>query len=131
MAGLVSTARFGAGELSVTFPTSQWYGDAPRTIAFCAPIQLNEADLVAALWVHAESDIKPDALTDLDNVRDLVADAIVNWGLVELGNARATLEDLVPGTVEHAWLQQVQAAVRAAFASVLAAPAGRAFVGVA
>jgi hypothetical protein len=125
----MATAQF--GQLAVEFEACQAYGDATRTVAFCAPIQLSEVDLVAALWVHVEADVEPQALSDLGYVRDLVADAIVNWGLAELAEARIKLAGLVAGTAEHARSQRVRTAVRAAFAPVLAAPAGRALVGVA
>lgn len=128
MATMESMARFGAGEVAVTVPTSQ-YGDAPRTVAFCAPILLGESDLVAALWL-AEN-LTADELTDLDCVRDLVTDAFVNDGLEAVDEARCEIADLAPGTAGYAWLLQLQAAVRTAFAPVLSAPVGHALAGVA
>lgn len=130
MTTMESTACFGADEVAVTFPTSQ-YGGAARSIAFYAPIQLSEDDLVAALWVATSNGSTVEELANLAAVRTWVADAIVNVGLEEIDEARHVVADLVPGTEDHAWLQEVQGAVRRAFSSVLPGPARRTLVGAA
>lgn len=131
MAAVRTTARFGS--LAVGVQTSQ-YGDVSRTIAFSVPIRFSEGDLVAALWMHARS-LTSAELADVDSVRELVADAIVNGGLDEIDQAREQLSGLAPGTAEHAWSLEIVDAVRRAFA--LAVPdtspgsgSGRALVAV-
>lgn len=113
MAGM--TARF--GPMAVTFEGSLYDGRLPRVIEFAAPMQLGEADLVAAMWLATPN---PEDLVDPEFVREFVADTIVNSGLDEVDEARCEIAELVPGTAEYAWSQQIQAAVRRAFASVLA-----------
>jgi hypothetical protein len=118
------------GPVAVAFEGSL-YGPTERTIEFVAPVRLGEVDLVAALWRCTPEGLSADELANPQVVRELVVDTIVNAGLDEVDEARAQVADVVPGTGEHAWLQQLQAAVRRAFAPVLSAPAGRALVGVA
>src|SRR5262245_29407510 len=127
MAMLESTARFGAAEVKVGTCQS---GDAPRLVAFCAPVQLGECDLVAALWLATSNGVAVEELADDVNVRAWVADAIVNSGLSEIEDAYFEVGGLAPGADGYAWLQEIRAAVRRAFAPVLVS-AGRALVGVA
>lgn len=110
------TARF--GELSVGFGMSL-YDQVPRTIAFCAPVQLCEGDLVAALWLATSNLADAAELADMCRVRELVTGAIVNVGLEEVNNARHEVADVVPGTDAHAWVLACEAAVHAAFAPAL------------
>lgn len=121
MAGM--TARF--GPTPVEFEGTLYDGQITRTISFAAPMELGEADLVAALWLATceggltAEDMAADPLL----VRQLATEAIVNDGLDQVHDARVTVAGLPPDSVEHAWAQQLVAAVRGAFASVLARPA--------
>lgn len=126
MALPVSTARFGTGEVAVAFEIFQ-HGE----IAFCAPVQLSEVDLVAALWLATSHGVAAQELADPTEVRIWVADALVNSGLDAVNDARYEVARVVPGTEDHAWLQQIQGAVRRAFGPVLPGPARRTLVGVA
>jgi hypothetical protein len=117
-----TTARF--GHLLVTVATSQ-YGDVPRTIAFTAPVQLSENDLWAALWHAAGAGEDRADLEDLDYVREIVADAIVNSGLEALDTARGEIAALRPGTADHRWALELREIVRRAFDLVLPVPTPR------
>lgn len=115
----MTTALF--GQLAAEFVTAQYDG-GPRTIAFTAPLRVGEDDLVAALWRHAAVGMAADELEDLDAVRELVADQLVNGGLDAVAESLIELSKLRPGTEEYAWLQEVRQFVRGAFTAELGAP---------
>lgn len=114
---VMATADFGG--MAVEFPTSQ-ETQVQRTITFHTPIQLGEDDLVAALWRFSQmGGLDADELADPDAVREIAADQVVNAGLEEINEAHHRVCRIRPGSEDDAWLQEIRAAVRRAFAPVL------------
>jgi len=118
-----TTATF--GPVAVSTRTAQ-YDDSPRTVAFAAPLQLTEEELVAALFRVAEVGLEADDLGDLAYVRECVADQIINAGLDEINESLVRLRNLPAGSEMCEFVPALRAAVREAFASALAIPQPRA-----
>ncbi|NIJ09896.1 hypothetical protein FHU38_000240 [Saccharomonospora amisosensis] len=116
MAKIMTTARFGPQTVRVQ---AAQYDGGPRTVAFSAPLRLSEDDMVAALFRAAEIGLEADELDDLEFVREMVADQVINAGLDQINEAYARMCALEPGTVMHEFTNAMRQAVRRAFAPAL------------
>ncbi len=104
--------------------------DMPVLVTMSAPIALSYEDLVAVLYQCPDADCTND-----DEVRYLIADAVVNDGLLTVDSWRCEVTDIRRGTAQYRWLTECRAIVTRVFGTPAAVPAQtrtarRALVGV-
>lgn len=107
-----TTALFGS--VAVQVGTAQ-YDESPHTVTFSAPLVLSEDEMVAALFRYAEIGLPEEDLADVEYVRQMVAEQVLNAGLDELSEAVVRMRNLVPGSEMHAYVGELRAALRNAF----------------
>lgn len=110
----MATAQFNGTVTGYTASTDE-EAQGPAPVAFTTRVELREPDLVAALFQWFDMGMAPAELDDDGWVRTLVAEGLMNVGLLAIADTHAEMAKVEPGSAAHTWLTLCHRRVREVF----------------